>query len=272
MLLALRQSCMARKPALQRSDVELMLRCLRGLSVLQGVQQGAADSQQPRYGMHLLVRGQAAQVQRRQPEDQQTAALTGFIDHILSVGKRLASLARTAANAVAATDLIGLEVLNMQAMLQLMAGPDSPGALTMLQDVVDKSGLAARRRDSIDLMAYALSHWGQPRLALEATRTAYEARKLRPDEEATLRSLTNLCCTLSEAGLHQEAMIKVRQVLAAMQRVLGPEHPDALNSLSNLSIWLAQLGQHQEAVDMARQALAAQQRVLGRSTQTRCAA
>ena len=120
----------------QLRDAELMLRCLRGLSVLQEVQQAAsAYSEPPRYGMHLLVRGLAAEVQQRQPEDSQAEAVTGFVDHVISIGNRLADLEQTAANAATTADLLGLEMPNMQTMLQLLSAPSSSViAVALLED------------------------------------------------------------------------------------------------------------------------------------------
>ena len=69
----------------QRRNTELLLRCLRGLSILQEVPRAAAGEQQPRYGMHLLVRGLAVPMCcDRQPEDSQDVSsnwVRGLLAH-----------------------------------------------------------------------------------------------------------------------------------------------------------------------------------------------
>ena len=253
--------CLGLNPSLaDQRDAAIMLRCLRGLSVLQEARHAAAAAQQPRYGMHLLVRGLAADVLRRQPEDSQTAAVTGFVAYVLDVGDKLASLRESSGNAAAEADrLLALEAPNLQAMLQLMAEPEPYRAMALLEG---NSEQAVEWRVLIVRMSYALSWWGQPGLALDAARTAYSARQTWPDDESTLMSANNLSLTLGNAGQFREAADVARQALAAWKRVYGPEHPGTLRCLDHLSVSLAHLGQHLEAADTARKVLTARQRVL----------
>ena len=245
----------------QRREAAVLLRCLRGLSVLQETWEGAADSQPPRYSMHLLVRGLAAGVQRQQLEHIQLAAVTGFLHYVLSVSGKLAGLDPAKANATArGYRLFDLEMPNMVAVLHLLAAPDPPDTEPLF---AGDSESAARRRDGLDGMGRALSKWGQPRLAMEAARTAYEVRSSRPDEEATLMSAINLSVTLSHAGLKQEAVDVARHACAEHERVLGPEDSATLRSLSILSTFLAGLDQHEEAREVVSRAFEAQERVLG---------
>ena len=263
----------------QVRDAAVMLRCLRGLSVLQEVQQAAAGLREPRYSMHLLVRSLAVEVQRRQPVESKSVAVTGFIDYLLNVGLcvHVLSLAWSPelrseqagscsdASAVA-MHLMAVEEPNTQAMLRMLARLEPPSAAALLQDDTDP---AARRRASLDRLADALAVCCQPGLALEAARAAHTARQPWPDAEATLAAASRLSAHLLFAGQPQAAVSLERRTLRDKQRLLEPEHPSIVTSMNNLCVCLFKLGQSPDARDMAEQASAAQQAAAARQRSLR---
>ena len=98
--------------------------------------------------------------------------MTGFVDHMISIGNRLADLEQTAANAATTADLLGLEMPNMQTMLRCLCKPDLVIAVALLED--DASN-AANAEQASTVLAYALQSGASRTLALEAARTAYRA-------------------------------------------------------------------------------------------------
>ncbi len=60
-------------------------------------------------------------------------------------------------------------------------------------------------------------------------------RVLGPEHPHTLKTMSNLGCSLHGQGKHGEAEQMTREVLDVRRRVLGPEHPDTLATVSNLA-------------------------------------
>ena len=93
----------------QQEDAVKMLRGLRGVSVVQEVQQ-AAPPGQLRYSMHPLVRALAVELRYKWPEDDKDAAAVGFVVYMLcQSGAELYKLGQTAATAPVAAQLLSRE-------------------------------------------------------------------------------------------------------------------------------------------------------------------
>ena len=217
----------------QLRDAELMLRCLRGLSVLQEVHHAAADPQQHRYSMHLLVRGLAADVQRQQPEDSQTSAMAGLVTHILKVVKLVRSIEyyQTEPEVVElvelAQDLFDLEVPNLEALLRLLTGSESPSASALLQG---ESDMAKAHRDGIEAMGEMLMFMGRTRLGVMAVCLARMARPSELSAIPTRESTSALSVVLHSCVRYPDAVVMGDQELAELQRMLVPDNSEPLAS------------------------------------------
>ena len=76
------------------------------------------------------------------------------------------------------------------------------------------------------------------------------------DDDERLDAAGNLAVSLSGQGKYDEAEKTLREVLAAMLRVLGAEHPDKLNAAGNLALSLSGQRKYAEAEKMQREELA----------------
>ena len=249
----------------QQADAVMMLRRLRGVSVVQKV---AVSVRQPRYSMHPLVRSVAVSLRGRQPADGDDTATFRFVTYMLIIMQRgagLVSLGHTAQDAPDAAQLLALEAPNLAAMLKLMpqlvgaATPSSAGSMLQPEENLQRG----RGCSDAHHLETALWSWAQLQLAAEAAWAALNASQQRPELPDTLSSISTLCCKLGALGRHKEEAEWARLVLEVEQRYLGPEHPSTQASMDNLSNMLDTLGRHKEAAELARQALEAWQRVLG---------
>ena len=158
----------------QQADSAKMLRGLRGVSVVQEVQQPAAVGQ-CRYSMHPLVHGVAVELRGDMSVSDREAAENNFVAYMLQeCGGELAGLQRTAVDAPVAARLLAVEAPNFAAMLRLVAKAAQSRDVAMLEE---DSQRGAARRGAMNRLALSLWLWGNLTLAAEAGRARVACQK-----------------------------------------------------------------------------------------------
>ncbi|MDV9187105.1 tetratricopeptide repeat protein [Streptomyces sp. SR27] len=103
----------------------------------------------------------------------------------------------------------------------------------------------------------------QAALSLAGTMAEAAARRLGPEDPATLRAEHRAATALFRLGRFEESEALHRHVLDARDRTLGPEHPETLGSRQDIHEPLSQLQRVEECLATLRDTAEIRARVLG---------
>ena len=118
-------------------QAQAMLRQLQSLGLVQ--QHPAvlpAEGEQQRFSLQCLVHALARQLLEQQTEQEQLAAVTGFANHVLSMGAELQTLQPSAASHAEAARHWQQEAANYEALARLL---HTPAGHTVLEQSVEKN-------------------------------------------------------------------------------------------------------------------------------------
>jgi hypothetical protein len=113
-------------------------------------------------------------------------------------------------------------------------------------------------------LGITLARLGEGAAALAEFEQVYEARRrVNPESEGTLSTMTNLSAARAMNGDFEGALALQRASYAIRLRTAGAEHPATLNDISNIASSLVDLGRFDEARPLLEQVIDARRRVLG---------
>jgi tetratricopeptide (TPR) repeat protein len=236
---------------------------LRNLSLLQPAQSAAAPGALPRYAMHKLVRGIAAELLVQLSRDSGAADAASsllshvrmlFVDWMLQLGGQLDGLFNHPGSdsLQRAQSLLANEELNFQHLL------------TLLDDEHVQANMADRL-GGLATLALALKERGKLQLAhaLCSQQLELTLRAPGPDHPTAGASYDSLGCVLMEQGKLAEAEQAHREALRISLQMLGTDHASTGASYNHLGLALMWQGQLAEAEQAHREALRIKLQALG---------